>query len=181
MIIPPSEQSVLVVVDVQGKLAQCMADREALFRRLQVLIQAIRCLEIPVLWCQQAPHALGPTIPEIAQHLEGLEPVDKTEFSCWKNEGFRQRLVDLSRSKVLLCGIETHICIYQTAIDLGMHGYNVEVLVDAVSSRTQEDKQVALRRMNLAGITLSTIEMTLFSLIGSARHPHFRSIARLVK
>jgi len=174
-------QCSLVVVDVQGKLAQLMADKETLFKNVKILIQAAKILEIPILWCQQVPAALGPTVPEIAELLADSEPIDKACFSCTACEPFNAKLEAGGRKQVLLCGIETHICIYQTAMDLLAKGFGVTVLADAVSSRTVENRQVALTRLAAEGAAIASTEMVLFELLKTAKHPQFRSIAKLVK
>jgi len=171
----------LVVVDVQGKLAQLMYDNQTLFKNIEILIKAARALSIPVIWCQQVPEALGPTIPQIAELLSGDQPINKSSFSCCGDEQFIDRLNTLNRSNIILCGIETHVCIYQTALDLLAKGKHVTVVADAVSSRTLENKQLALNRMKLKGVDISSVEMTLFELIRTAKHPQFRDIAKLVK
>ncbi len=171
----------LIVVDVQGKLAQLMHAREALFKNIQILIQAARILDIPILWCQQCPAALGQTVPEIAEHLAGNEPIDKSAFSCCGDATFNSRLNELRRDQVLLCGIETHVCIYQTAVDLLAKGFHVDVLADAVSSRTLDNKQIAIRRMARYGINITSVEMALFELLRTAEHPKFRQVAKLIK
>ena len=171
----------LVVVDVQGKLAQLMVDKEALFKNIRILIQAAQILEIPILWCQQVPEALGPTVPEIAELLTGLEPIDKASFSCCGQEQFNAQLNTLGKEQVLLCGIETHVCIYQTAMDLMEGGLDVTVIADAVSSRTEQNRQIALTRLAAEGAHVSSTEMALFELLKTAKHPHFKEIAKLVK
>ncbi len=171
----------LVVVDIQGKLAQLMADKETLFKNARILIQAARILEIPILWCQQAPQALGPTVPEIAELLTDVEPIDKASFSCAAHEPFNVQLDALARRQVLLCGIETHVCIYQTAMDLLRRDFDVTVVADAVSSRTAENKQIALARLAAEGAAVAGTEMVLFELLKTAEHPQFKPIARLVK
>lgn len=171
----------LVVVDVQGKLAQLMVDKESLFKNVRILIQAAQILEIPIVWCQQVPEALGPTIPEIAELLTGSEPIDKACFSCCGEERFTAELNALGREQILLCGIETHVCIYQTAMDLMEGGLDITIISDAVSSRTEQNRQVALRRLSDEGANISSTEMALFELLETARHPRFREIARLVK
>jgi nicotinamidase-related amidase len=171
----------LTIVDVQGKLAQRMVDKETLFKNVQILIQAAKLLDIPVLWCQQVPAALGPTVPEIAELLAGDEPVDKASFSCWAAVPFQERLRAASRKQVLLCGIETHVCIYQTALDLLEEGFDVSVIADAVSSRTVENKEFGLARAAAEGAKLVSTEMVLFELLKTAEHPQFKAIARLVK
>jgi len=171
----------LVVVDVQGKLAQLMHGKETLFTNIQILIKAAKILDIPILWCQQCPDSLGPTVPEISQLLTGIEPVNKAAFSCCGQEQFNIRLNEFNRNQVLLCGIETHVCIYQTAIDLLRKGFSVDVIADAVSSRTLENREIALRRMTAEGVNISCTEMALFELLKTAEYPQFKNIAKLIK
>lgn len=175
------EKSCLVVVDVQGELAQLMYGKDALFKNIQILIKAAKILDIPVLWCQQCPEALGPTVPQIAELLGENEPINKASFSCCGRQDFDRRLNALARSQVLLCGIEAHVCIYQTAVDLLRKGYDVSVVEDAVSSRTAENKQTAVRRLATEGVKISSAEMALFELLRTAEHPRFKQIARLIK
>lgn len=171
----------LVVVDVQGKLAQLMYNKQALIKNIQIFIQASKILDIPVLWSQQCPDALGPTIPEVAELLTDNEPINKASFSCCGEDSFNDRLQVLNRRQVLLCGIETHVCIYQTAIDLLRKGYEVNVISDAVSSRTQENRNIAISRMAAEGVRISCTEMALFELLKTAEHPQFKQIAKLIK
>ena len=171
----------LVVVDVQGKLAQLMHGKQTLFKNIQILIKAAKILNIPILWCQQCPDALGPTVPEIAQLLIDNEPINKSAFSCCGAEQFNTKLNELARDQVLLCGIETHVCIYQTAVNLLRKGFSVDVLADAVSSRTLENKQIAINRMAAEGINISCTEMALFALLRTAEHPQFKQIVKLIK
>ena len=173
--------SCLVVVDVQGKLAQLMHGKEALFKNIQIIVQAAKILDIPILWCQQCPDALGPTIPEIAELLDNNEPVNKAAFSCCGEEQFNAGLKALARKQVLLCGIETHVCIYQTAVDLLRQDFHVEVIADAVSSRALENKQIAINRMASEGAKITCTEMILFELLKTAEHPQFRQIAKMIK
>ena len=173
--------SCLVVVDVQGKLAQLMHGKDVLFKNIQILIRAAQFLEIPLLWCQQCPEALGPTVPEIAQWLTDHEPINKAAFSCCGDEQFNDKLNALARGQILLCGIETHVCIYQTAIDLLRKGFEANVIADAVSSRALENKQIALQRMAAEKANLYCTEMTLFELLRTAEHPRFKEVAKLIK
>jgi len=175
------QNACLVVVDVQGKLAQLMVDKDSLFKNIRILIQAAKILDIPILWCQQVPEALGPTVPEIAELLADEEPIDKACFSCCGEERFTAELNALGKEQVLLCGIEAHICVYQTAMDLMEGGLDVTVVADAVSSRTEQNRETALDRLSAEGANISSTEMTLFELLKTARHPQFREIARLVK
>jgi nicotinamidase-related amidase len=175
------ENCLLVVVDVQGKLASLMYDRDALFKNIQILIKAAKILDIPILWCQQCPDALGPTIPQIAELLADIQPINKASFNCCGDEKFISKLKSINRSQTLLTGIETHVCIYQTALDLLEKGFAVNVIADAVSSRTLDNKQIALSKMQAAGINISSTEMALFELLKTADHPRFKQIAKLVK
>jgi nicotinamidase-related amidase len=174
------QNSCLVVVDVQGKLAQLMHDKEPLFKNVRILIQTAKILNIPILWCQQCPDSLGPTVPEIAELLN-VEPINKSAFSCCGCEQFNARLNQSCRNQILLCGIETHVCIYQTAVDLLRKGFSVDVIADAVSSRTLDNKQIALDRLAAEGVHISSTEMAVFELLKTAEQPQFKQIARLIK
>ena len=171
----------LVVVDVQGRLAELMHDKNTLFKNIEILIRSAKILDIPIIWCQQTPTALGATIPRIAGLFEGVEPIDKSTFSCFAHQPFTDKLKSLDRSQVLLCGIEAHICIYQTAADLLREGYSVDVIADAVSSRIKKNKKVGLKRIEKIGANVSSTEMALFELLKSAEHPQFKQIVKLVK
>jgi nicotinamidase-related amidase len=173
--------SCLVVIDVQGKLAELMHDQETLYKNVQILIKAAKILDIPILWCQQVPKALGPTIETVAELLADNQPIDKSSFSCCGNEQFSNKLKETNRNQVIICGIETHVCVYQTAIDLLQQNYHVSVIADAVSSRTAENKQLTLDKMLSLGIDISSTEMMLFELLKTAEHPNFREIAKLIK
>jgi nicotinamidase-related amidase len=176
-----SANAVLVIVDVQGRLAQLMADKETLFINLQRMIRSARALSIPILWVEQNPAKLGPTIDEVADLLPELEPIAKTSFSCAGNREFMAVLKQRSRKQVLVVGIEAHVCVYQTAVDLAAAGYAVEVVEDAISSRSAANKAVALRRMAASGVGLTSTEMALFELMGDCEHPAFRDIQAIIK
>ena len=175
------EKCSLVVVDIQGKLAQLMYGKESLFKNIQILIKAAKILSIPIIWCQQCPSALGATVPQILQLLTDNEPIDKASFSCCGEEQFNSKLDILNRQQVLLCGIETHVCIYQTAVDLRQKSRDITVIADAVSSRTLENKQIAMAKMETMGVNISSTEMVLFELLRTAEHPQFKQIAKLVR
>ena len=175
------DKTCLVVVDVQGKLAQRMVNKEVLFKNIRILIYAFNLLKVPILWCQQSPDALGPTEASIQEALGSCQPINKASFSCWPVPAFQARLGTLNRSQVVLCGIEAHVCVYQTAVDLLGHGRHVEVVADAVSSRTAENRAIALERLRAEGMAVTSVEMLLFELLRTAEHPQFRDIARLIK
>ena len=171
----------LVVVDIQGKLAQLMCDKEELFKNAEVLVRSAKILDIPILWCQQCPDSLGATIPQIADLLTDNTPINKSCFSCCGCGQFADRLNSADRKQILLCGIETHVCIYQTAVDLIEKGKEVTVIADAVSSRTQGNKQIGLRKMLSAGTDISSAETALFELLKTSDHPSFKQIVKLIK
>jgi nicotinamidase-related amidase len=175
------EDCSLVIVDVQGKLAQIMYEKELLFKNIKVFIKAAKILNIPILWCQQVPKALGPTVPEIEELLSDVEPINKSSFSCCSDEQFNKKLNELNRNQVLICGIETHVCVYQTAVDLLRKGFYVNVIADAVSSRSKENRKIALKRISSEGAKISSVEMALFELLKTAEHPNFKEIAKLIK
>lgn len=176
------DNTALIVIDVQGKLAQLMHQKEDLFANLEKIIKGIQVLEIPIVWTEQVPEKLGQTTPEIAQLLANTaEPIAKSSFSCCGHPPFMDALKPLNRKQVLLTGIETHVCVYQTALDLLKLGYEVQVVTDAVSSRASENKQIGLERMNEAGATLTSTEMALFELLRVAEGPQFKEITKIVK
>ena len=175
------EDTVLVIIDVQGKLAQIMYDRDTLFDNLQKIIKGAQLLNIPIIWNEQIPDKLGPTIPEIKNLLPDIQPLPKVCFSCCGNENFMQRLRDLNRNQILLVGIETHVCVYQTAVDLIDLGYEVQVVADAVSSRTLENKQIGLEKMKEYGASLTSVETALFELLKVAEGTKFKEIIKIVK
>ena len=176
------ENTALVVIDVQGKLAQIMDQKEALFANLEKMIKGIQVLEIPIIWTEQVPEKLGPTLPEFSELLtHSAKPIAKSSFSCCGHPPFVEAIQALGRRQVLLTGIETHVCVYQTALDLLDAGYEVQVVADAVSSRTSANKQIGLERMKAAGATLTSTEMALFELLRVAEGPQFKQIAKIVK
>ncbi len=175
------DNTVLILVDVQGNLAQSMHDKESLFQNLQKIISGCRVLDLPIIWAEQIPEKLGPTLPEIANLLSGLSPIAKSSFSCFQDPGIKQALEDANRKQVLLAGIEAHVCIYQTAMDLFAQNYSVEVVLDAVSSRTKENKKIGLKKMRDAGVGITSVEMALLELLGAAGGPKFKEIINIIK
>ncbi len=175
------ENTVLIVIDVQGKLAALIWEKDRILYRIQTLIRAAQILEIPILCTEQAPEKIGRTIPEIAQLLSSKKPIEKLSFSCWGNPRVVQALTDLRRKQILIAGIETHVCVYQTAVDLKAAGFAVQVVADAVSSRALPNTELALQRMKELGVGMTGTEMIICELIRSAEHPRFREIMGLIK
>ncbi|MHC4757499.1 MAG: hydrolase [Planctomycetota bacterium] len=176
-----SQNCCLVVIDVQGKLAQLMHEKDSLFKNIEILIKGCKILDIPVIWTQQVPKALGQTIDRIAGLLTDLQPINKASFSCCGQKEFIDTLNEKNRKHILICGIETHICVYQTAIELLDKDFQVHVVADAVSSRAMHNKQISLQKIHSFKAQITTTEMLLFELVKTAEHPKFRQIAKLVK
>lgn len=174
-------QSALVIIDVQGKLAQIMDEHDQLFHNLQVLIKGAQLLHIPIVWNEQVPDKLGPTIPEIRELLPDQEPLIKSVFSCARNPEFMRVLQKLDVDKLILCGIETHVCVYQTVKDLIFKNYAVEIVADAVSSRIRLNKEIGLQRIRDLGAQLTTVEMFLFEEQKIATGDTMRQLVQLVK
>ena len=176
-----TDNTLLLIVDVQGKLAQLMVNRETLFANLQRMVKGALALELPIVWAEQLPDKLGPTITEISELLPDHQPIAKSSFSCCGCDQLMDAIRAKGRKQVLLTGIETHICVYQTARDLLEQGYQVEVIADAVGSRIAENREIGLRKMERAGASIGCTEGVLFEMMRVAGHPAFRTIQGIVK
>ncbi len=176
-----TEDTALVLVDVQGRLAQSMHNKKDLFENLKTMVKGAHVLGVPILWAEQNPDGLGPTIPEIAELLTNQSPVSKFSFSCCGCDQFLKDLQALNCKNILIVGIEAHVCVYQTAADLTKLRYHVQVVADAVSSRTAENKQIGLQKSKAAGAILTSTETALFELLKEARGDRFKQIIHLVK
>ncbi|MFH1446138.1 MAG: hydrolase [Chloroflexota bacterium] len=176
-----SEESILVVIDVQGKLVHVVEDSSLILTNIQKLIMGAQALNIPIIVTNQVPEKLGTTTPEIAELLPEVEPISRTSFSCLREIQFMVRLNELACKQIILCGLEAHICLYQSALDLLEAGYEVYYVVDAISARAAVNKQTAITRVIAAGAKLTTVEMLLFEMLRDARHPAFKAIAKIIK
>jgi len=174
-------KTVLVVIDIQGKLWNVMHEKSSLLENAQKLIKAMHVLSIPIILTEQNPQGLGPTLPELRQFMPEVKAIPKFCFNCCQNPDFEQELKRFNRKQVLLCGIESHICVYQTALDLLGRGYEVQVVADVVSSRIHFNKEVALTRMQSEGAKITVTEMIIFELLGTADGPMFKEILKVVK
>ncbi|MFJ6265678.1 hydrolase [Lysinibacillus xylanilyticus] len=174
------EEACLVVVDVQGKLATIVDESEEMIANVAKLVQAMQALEVPILWLEQNPSRLGGTALDISQHLQG-QAIAKMAFSACQEQEFVDALKASGRSQFIVTGIETHICVYQTARQLKEQGFEVEVVADAVSSRTKANKEIGLEKMKELGILPTSVEMILYELLQRADHPHFKTVLQLVK
>jgi nicotinamidase-related amidase len=175
------DKAVLVVIDVQEKLFKVMSDQETLLQNTIRMTKGAEILEIPVMYSEQNPKGLGPTLPEVKEHLGGAIEIAKLEFSCCGNEDFMRELKALNRSQVLILGMECHVCVYQTAADLVSLGYEVQVIADAVSSRTPENKAIGLERCSQSGAGITGTETALFELLKKAEGDKFKKMLPVVK
>ena len=173
--------AVLIIIDIQGNLAQAMHDKENLFANSVKLIQGFKTFNLPIIVTEQIPQKLGRTLPVISQELDGIEPIAKETFSCWDDRNFINQLKALSRKHIVLAGIECHVCVYQTALDLISNGYHVHLVSDAVSSRTPENRQVGINAIKSAGAHITSTEMVLFELLRTAADPKFKEIIKIIK
>jgi nicotinamidase-related amidase len=170
-------RAALVVVDVQEAFRPAVLDFDRVAAGAATLVRGARILELPVIVTQQYPRGLGATVPELAEHLDGIEALDKVCFSAAAAEGF-----DLhGRDQALICGIESHVCVSQTAHDLLDRGVQVHVARDAVSSRTEENRELGLHKMEGAGAVVTSVETALFELLGAAGTDEFKQVQALVK
>jgi len=176
-----TEDTALLLVDVQGKLAQSMHNKKELFENLKKMVKGAHVLGIPILWAEQNPDGLGPTMPEIAELLTNQNPVSKFSFSCCGSQQFLKDLQALNCKNILIVGIEAHVCVYQTAADLARLQYHVQVVADAVSSRTAENKQIGLEKSKAVGAGITSTETALFELLKEAKGAKFKKIINLVK
>ena len=175
------EDTLFVVIDFQEKLMPVMHNREILEDKVCRLASGMKKLDIPNIVTQQYTKGIGETIPSIAEAIGTFTPVDKTSFSCMGNEEFVARLEAASRDEIVICGIEAHICLQQTVIELLAKGYRVYVPVDCTSSRSEHDRIWALDRMSNAGAITTTYESILYELVGDARDENFKAISKIVK
>ena len=171
------ERAALVVVDVQEAFRPAVLDFERVAGNAGVLVEGARILGLPIVASEQYPKGLGHTVPEVAEQLDGIEPLEKVCFSAADADGF-----DLGdRDQALVCGIESHVCVSQTAHGLLDRGLEVHVAGDAVSSRTEENRDLGLHKMEGSGAVLTSVETALFELLGGAGSDEFKRVQELIK
>jgi nicotinamidase-related amidase len=174
-----ARDATLLVIDVQDRLLPLIPDRDALVRNIAFLIDGAGMLDVPVFATEQYPKGLGPTTAELARRLP--ERPEKLTFSCCGSAAVTDALARSGRRNVVAVGMETHVCVMQTVLDLLNRDYRVFVPVDAVAGRGALDHDVALRRLERAGAVLTTCEATLFEWLGTAAHPRFKQVSQLIQ
>ncbi len=174
------DNTALVLIDVQEKLLPAIHEWQRLLDAAVRLLRGVKVLELPIVWTEQNPRRLGRTVQDLAELLPG-EPIEKLSFSCGGQESFNTSIQQSGRNQILLAGIETHVCVYQTAMDLMAAGFEVHVVADAVSSRTDENRRIALDKMSAAGVQITSVEMALLEMLKVAEGPKFKEILRIIK
>jgi nicotinamidase-related amidase len=178
-----AEQCALIVIDIQEKLLPPIFQKELLVKNSKLLIRLAGILRIPALMTTQYAKGLGNTVPEISSLLPDAQPIDKSMFSCFGSDVFCSLLKRLpgNRTTVLLCGMESHICVTQTALSALREGYNVHVASDAVSSRTEWNWRIGLERMRAAGAVISSTEMMMYELLRASNAAGFKELLPYLK
>ena len=178
-----ADQCALLIIDIQEKLLPPIFNKETLVRNARLLARLAAILKLPVLVSTQYSKGLGPTIPEIASLLSHVHTVDKLEFSCFSNDQFCGSMKSLpgNRNTLLLCGMETHICVMQTALGALNRGFLVHVASDAVGSRTDANWNVGLKRMEVAGALISSTETIIYELLRASGTPAFKEMLPYLK
>jgi nicotinamidase-related amidase len=175
------EETILLIVDVQERLVPAIYEAEQLLRSCTILAQAAQILKIPLIVTEQYPEKLGATVPEITGVLDEFQPISKKQFSAYTPEVIDVLKSTSGRQTILLCGVEAHVCVQQTALDLLANGFAVFVARDAISSRTAANAAVGWQRMIGAGAIPVSVESTLFELLQTAGAPEFKAIHQLIK
>lgn len=176
------ENCVVLVVDVQEAFRDAIGNFSTVAANIARAVSGFDLLEVPIVVTEQYPKGLGPTAEEIRFSLaDKFEPIEKTAFSAFGSAEVRIKLESLGARQVVLCGLETHICVNQTAHDLLKNGSTVHLLTDCVGSRFDHDKAAGLEKMRSSGVVMSSVEMALFEIMRDARHEKFKEVQTLVK
>ncbi len=175
------ENTLGLVIDYQERLLPHIYENQQLLANTLVLIEGLKALEIPLIVTEQYRKGLGITVPEIKNLFSPFNPMEKVSFSCYDDQGIGKALAATGQKSVVICGIEAHVCVLQTAIDLMENNYMPVVVADCISSRKPDDKQTAIKRMRQEGIIITSYEAILFELCRAAGTDQFKAISKLVK
>jgi len=175
------ENTAAVCVDIQEKFTEYIYKFDKILKNTQILIEGLNVLEVPIIVTEQYPNGLGYTIPEIKKHLKEYNPIEKLAFSCCGSLKFCEELKKSGKKNVIVFGIETHVCVLQTVLDLIEIGYQPVLIEDCVSSRKKSDRKTALNRMRQEGVIITSYESILFELSRIAGTEKFKQISKLVK
>lgn len=175
------DNTFLLLIDMQERLYRAMHGKEELLENVRKLIAGIKAFGIPIVMSEQYPEGIGKTIPEVAELLPETPGIRKLSFSCCANKECNAAMAATERNQVLIAGIEAHVCVYQTAMDLLDGGYDVQVVADAVSSRSPLDRDIGLQKMRDAGVVITSVEIALFELLRTAEAVKFRELSKILK
>jgi nicotinamidase-related amidase len=179
-----ARKATLLLVDMQERLLPAMTGGAEAEARCAILLKAARALEVPVIVSEQYPKGLGRTVPGLGAELGNAPVFEKTAFSCWKDEGLKQHMIvhhEAGRPLVILAGIESHVCVMQTAADLSAAGFGVFAVADAMASRAPASHALAMERMRQHGVAVVNTEMVVFELLGKAGTAEFKALSSLVR
>lgn len=175
------DKSALLLIDLQEKILPVVNNPSQIINNALKLIRGFKVLNIPIFYTEQYPKGLGSTSEEILIELQGLSPIQKMSFSCYGAGNFFTRLIDNNVSQVVVAGIESHVCVQQTVLDLVANNFQVNVGADAVSSRNDIDYKISLDRMRIHGAEITTSEAILFELLVNCGTDEFREISEIIK
>jgi nicotinamidase-related amidase len=175
------ENTAGLIIDIQERLFPVMWKKTNLLKNCNILLRGLTALHIPLVLTQQYTKGLGDTIPEIQSALSGLHYIEKREFSCCDEPGVIEKLEEINAKNIIICGIESHVCVQQTAIDLKNAGLNPVIIMDCVSSRKPDSIEMAKERFRFEKIMMTSAEAILFELTRSSASPEFKTISKLVK
>lgn len=170
-----------LVIDIQERLLPVIHEKESFLKNCTILIQGLQILEIPLLVTQQYTKGLGETVQEIASLITDFSPIEKRDFSCCGEPGFMAQLSQTGAKNIVICGIESHVCVLQTALDLKESGFNPIIVMDATSSRHPKSVELVKERFRFEGIIMTSTESILFELTRTSAIPEFKAISQLVK
>lgn len=173
--------AVLVIIDIQEKLAVVMKQKEKVVNNCLHLIESAKLLNVPVVITEQYSKGLGPTINEIKEAIPSYKPIEKTTFDCCKGDGFLEKISSLKRKQIILVGMETHVCVLQTCLSLLQEKYNIHLVGDAVCSRKKDDYLAGRELMRDAGAVITCTETVLFQLLEEAGTSEFKAISKRIK
>jgi len=176
-----TENTLLLLIDFQVRLMPAISNHEELAEKTETMIRGCRLLDVPILTTQQYTKGLGDTLPALKDALGEFKEIEKITFSCCGNPEFNAKLKETGRKNIIVTGVEAHICVQQTVLDLLDNGYSVYVIADCIGSRYAKDLACAETRMQQAGAILTTMESVLFEFLVSADHPKRKEISNLVK
>lgn len=176
-----TNKALLMIIDIQGKLAEVVNESEKHNAAAMKMIAGAQALELPILLTAQAPHKIGHTTDQVRELLPEQHEFPRVGFSIFTSPEIQEALEASGRKQIILCGFESHICVYQSALDLMEAGYEVYILIDAVSSRDPQNKKYILKELRAEGAHLINVETALYAMMRDANHPAFKQVSKIVR